>query len=60
MEEYSGVYEKGASGARVVVAAGPLMVGADAVAVVSSAAQSSYLRRWLWATSVFIMEVIFY
>ena len=59
MEGSSGLSEKGASGARVFVAAGPFMVGADTVEVASSPAQSSYLRRWLWATSVFIMEVIF-
>ena len=52
------VSEKGASGARAVMAAGPLKMGADAVAVTAEVARSSDLRRWLWARRMFVIELI--
>ena len=59
MEGYAGVSEKDASGSMVVMAVGSLVVGTDAVAVVSVASAARYydLRYCLWDRSVFVMEV---
>ena len=47
MEVYSGVYNKGASGTRVAMSAGPPAMGADVVVVEASTEQYSDPRHWM-------------
>ena len=47
MEVYSGVYNKGASGTRVAMSAGPPAMGADVVAAEVATEQSSDTRHWM-------------
>ena len=58
MEGPSEISDKCESG-KVSIASGPLVMGADEMAVAAAAARSYSFRCWMWSRILFVVEAIF-